>query len=115
MGEIKKFWTSIPAEQQKSLFRVKLEDVRTRARSLDAQSNQDSGKTLIEFTYAVNHSLAIQLGLPSLCLASCMPQSQSCQSKSPYLALAVTNTANSDRGIKERPTVHTFMCAEGLT
>ena len=48
MGEIKRFWTSIPAEQQTSLLRVKLEDVRTRARSLDAQSKQGSGKALVQ-------------------------------------------------------------------
>ena len=47
IGEIKRFWTSIPAEQQDSLLRLNLEDVRSRARSLDSQSKQDSGKTMI--------------------------------------------------------------------
>ena len=45
MGEIKKFWSSIPVEQQKSLLRLNLEDVRTHARSLDLQFKQVSGKS----------------------------------------------------------------------
>ena len=44
MGEIKKFWSTIPVEQQNSLLKVNLEGVRTHARSLDLQSKQVSGK-----------------------------------------------------------------------
>lgn len=54
MDEIKKFWTSIPSEQQKSLLRLNLEDVRTRARSLDSQSKQDSGKRVVRYTFAAH-------------------------------------------------------------